>query len=299
VNNDSGFGWFSYIWAVIENGGMQENSPDMEITRIDVRKVFHSKNPKLSNLLPGFVFRYLERIAHQNDINDFLERHGDKYGLAFARAAIQEFNVSVTLEGEENLPREGHFIFASNHPLGGFDGMILIDVITRIYGEVRSLTNDILMNVANMTDLFVPINKHGKQASEAAAILDAAFRSDIQILTFPAGLVSRYVGGRVMDLEWKKSFITKSVQYKRDVIPVYFHGRNSNFFYAFYRVRKFLGIKTNLEMFYLVDETFKHRNKSFRITFGKPIPHQTFDRSKTHAEWAEWVKGRVYGLEKL
>jgi len=266
---------------------------------IDIRQVFHDKNPKLSNLLPGFVFRYLERIAHQEDINDFLQRHGDKFGLDFARAAFLEFNVHVSITGAGNLPETGRFIFASNHPLGGFDGMILLDIISRHYSEVRSLSNDLLMNVTNLADLFIPINKHGKLAVELAEKLDQAFRSDIQILTFPAGLVSRYINGRVMDLEWKKNFITKSVQYNRDIIPVYFNGRNSNFFYRLYRIRKFLGIRTNLEMFYLVDETFKHRDKTFSITFGKPIAYQTFDRSKSHAQWAEWVKGRVYGLEMI
>jgi hypothetical protein len=264
---------------------------------IDIRKVFHAKNPKLAGMLPGFVFRYLERIVHQKDINDFLDRHGDKYGLDFIRVAIEEFNVKVTFTGVENLPAAGKFIFASNHPLGGFDGMILLNLISRYYSEVRSLTNDILMNVANLTDVFLPINKHGKLDTEAAEILDRAFRSDLQILTFPAGLVSRYIDGQVMDLEWKKNFITKAIQYQRDVIPVYFHGRNSNWFYGLYRFRKLFGIKANLEMFYLVDETFRHRNKTFHIVFGKPVPWQTFDRSKTHLEWALWMKQKVYGLQ--
>lgn len=276
---------------------MDTQSTKQRTQPIDVRKVFHTKNPRLSNLLPGFVFRYLERIVHQKDINDFLQRHGDKFGLDFARTAIREFNVQVKVTGAENLPETGRFIFASNHPLGGFDGMILLEMISGHYREVRSLSNDLLMNVTNLSDLFIPVNKHGRLAVESAEKLDQAFRSDIQILTFPAGLVSRYIDGRVMDLEWKKNFITKSVQYQRDIIPVYFHGRNSNFFYNLYRLRKFLGIQANLEMFYLVDETYKHRNKTFEIIFGSPIPYQTFDRSKTHAQWAEWVKGVVYSMK--
>ncbi len=287
---------FLYLACYLKITEMNTDASRERTPPINIRKVFQSKNPKLAGMLPGFVFRYLERIVHQKDINDFLGRHGDKFGLDFVRAAIEEFNVKVSVAGKENLPSEGRFIFASNHPLGGFDGMILLDLISRDYSEVRSLTNDILMNVTNLTDVFLPINKHGKLAVDVAEILDKAFRSDIQILTFPAGLVSRYIGGRVMDLEWKKNFITKSVQYQRDVIPVYFDGRNSNWFYNLYRFRKFFGIKANLEMFYLVDETFRHRNKSFRITFGKPIPWQTFDRSKTPMEWASWVKQQVYSL---
>lgn len=266
------------------------------IKPINIRQVFHDKNPRLAAMLPAFIYRYLERIAHQRDINEFLEKHGEKQGLDFVRAALQDFNVTITVIGEENLPRNKRCIFAANHPLGGFDGILLMDVMSRYYSDFRFLSNDILMNITNLHSLFIPINKHGKQAMESAARLHEAYLSDKQIVTFPAGLVSRYINGQVMDLEWKKNFITKSVQYQRDVVPVHFTGRNSAFFYRLYRIRSMLGIKANLEMFYLVDETFKHRNDHLTVTFGKPIPFTTFDHSRTPVQWAKWVKEQVYGL---
>jgi 1-acyl-sn-glycerol-3-phosphate acyltransferase len=275
---------------------MREDLPSERIKPIDIRQVFYSKNPGMARLLPGFVYRYLEKIAHQNDINAFLDKHGEKMGLDFVRAAIQDFNVRVQIRGDENLPREGRYIFAANHPLGGFDGMLLMDVLSRYYTDFRFLSNDLLMNIINLHPLFVPINKHGKQAVEAARKLDEAYLSDTQIVTFPAGLVSRYIQGEVMDLQWHKNFITKAVYYKRDVIPVYFTGKNSSFFYNLYKIRKFLGIKANLEMFYLVDETFRHRNDTLTVSFGKPIPYNTFDKSRTHLQWAKWVKEQVYAM---
>ena len=268
----------------------------VKIKPINIRKVFHDKNPRMASLLPGFVYRYLEKIAHQRDVNEFLSRHGDKQGLDFARAAIEEFNVTVTVTGAENLPAEGRFIFASNHPLGGFDGILLLVLLNGYYKDCKSLTNDILMNIINLHPLFIPINKHGKQDTGAASTLHEAFLSDTQIITFPAGLVSRRIHGQVMDLEWKKNFITKAVHYKRDIIPVHFTGRNSDFFYNLNHIRNFLGIKANLEMFYLVDETYKHRNDHLTVTFGKPISHTTFNPSKTPTQWAKWVKEQVYGL---
>jgi putative hemolysin len=266
------------------------------IEPINIRQVFYDKNPRLAGILPGFVYNYLERILHQKDINDFLAVHGDKFGLDFVRAAIEDFNVKVTLSGEENLPKEGRFIIASNHPLGGFDGLLIMDAISRHYSDFRFLVNDILMNITNLHPLFIPINKHGRQDSAAAAEMDEVFHSDKQVLTFPAGLVSRKVGNSVMDLVWKKNFLSKAIQYKRDVIPVFVNGRNSAFFYRLYKFRKFMGIKTNLEMLYLVDETWKHKKKSFTIIFGKPIPFTTFDKSKSLNEWAKWVKERCYAL---
>ena len=171
-----------------------------------------------------------------------------------------------------------------------------MDVISRYYQDFKFLSNDILMNMVNIQPLLLPINKHGKQDLKAAQELHEAFLSDMQIVTFPSGLVSRRIRGQVMDLEWKKNFITKAIQYKRDIIPVHFTGRNSNFFYNLHSLRKFLGIKANLEMFYLVDETYKHRNDHLTVTFGKPIPYTTFDRSKTPIQWAKWVKEQVYGM---
>jgi 1-acyl-sn-glycerol-3-phosphate acyltransferase len=275
---------------------MEYNGKPLKPKMVNIRQVFHDKNPRLAALLPGFVYNYLEKIAHQKDINGFLSRHGDKFGLDFARAAIEEFKVSVIIKGEENLPLNSRCIFACNHPLGGFDGILMMDVMSKYYKESRFLSNDILMNITNLVPIFLPINKHGKQAVESASQLHNAYLSDIQIVTFPSGLVSRRIKGQIMDLEWRKNFITKAVHYKRDIVPVHFTGRNSDFFYRLYTIRKFLGIKANIEMFYLVDETFKHRNDCLTVTFGKPIPHTTFDNSKTPVQWAKWVKEQVYAL---
>ena len=263
---------------------------------VNIRKVFYDKNPGLASLLPAFVYKYLERIAHQDDINDFLRRHGDKYGVDFARAAIQDFNLTLELKGVDFLPSDQRCIFASNHPLGGFDGIILMDVMSRYYKEFKFLSNDILMNIENLRPLFIPINKHGRQALESAGLLNEAYLSEAQIVTFPAGLVSRRINGQIVDLEWKKNFIGKAVYYHRDVVPVHCTGRCSNFFYNLANLRRMLGIKSNIEMLYLVDETFRHRNEHVVITFGKPIPYATFDKSKTPAQWSHWVKEQVYAL---
>ncbi len=277
-------------------GIMDDHNELVKPKLVNIRQVFHDKNPRLASLLPGFVYRYLERIVHQQEINDILTRHGDKYGFEFARASVNDFRVTITVQGAEHLVPAQRYIFASNHPLGGLEGFVLIDVIGRYYINLKVLANDILMNIVNLAPVFLPVNKHGKQAAESAKNLHEAYLSDMQILTFPAGLVSRYINKQVMDLEWKKNFITKAVTYKRDVVPVHVSGRNSKFFYRIYKLRKLLGVKANIEMFYLVDETFKHRGEHITITFGAPIPYTAFDNSKTPAQWAKWVKQQVYLL---
>ena len=275
---------------------MTEIPKDQEIEKFDIKKVFYEKSPRIARLMPGFIYAYLKRILHQDFINDYLGRHGDKMGLDFMEAAYQEFNVDMKIQGEENLPESGRFLFVANHPLGGFDGNMLIYIIRKHYPRVVFLVNDILMNLKNMDEFFIPINKHGGQSRESVKQLDEAYRSGIQIISFPSGMVSRKLKGKIQDLVWQKNFIIKAKQYQRDVIPVHISGRNSNFFYRLANVRKFLGIKWNLEMLYLIDETYKHQNKTFSFTIGKPIPYTDFDHRYTPIEWAARVRDVVYRL---
>jgi len=276
--------------AADEINGMKE---------INIKKLFYDKNPKLAKWIPGFIYRYLRRITHQDYFNEIIRDYGHLRGHEFSVAMMEYFNITIKVEGEENLPDDGRYIFASNHPLGGLDGHVLMDLVGKKYGphKYKFLVNDILMNLKNLEDVFIPVNKHGRQGAELADKLDAAFKSDAQILTFPAGLVSRKIKGEVMDLVWHKSFINKSKQYQRDIIPLHMGGENSKFFYRLYKFRKSLGIKANIEMLYLMDETYKHRNKHLTVKFGKPIPWQTFDKSKRPLAWAKWMKDLVYKID--
>jgi len=198
----------------------------------------------------------------------------------------------------ENIPKSGRYIFVSNHPLGGLDGVLLLKQITENFGYTRSLTNDFLMAVTPFKDWFVPINKVGGQGREALQAIDELYTSDDQILIFPAGLCSRKINGEIVDLEWQKHFIQKAVQYKIDVVPIYFEGRNSNKFYNLAKFRKLFRIKFNIEMMYLVDELFKHKDKTFSIHFGKPLSYESFNSSKKPIDWAQKVKSDVYSLKE-
>lgn len=269
------------------------------ITQIDIKQVLRQKAPSAARKIPGFMVDYLIRTVHQDELNEILRRYHDKDGVAFMQELIGYFDLNLELVNEENIPAEGRYIFASNHPLGGLDGICLSAIIGgRFDGKIRYLVNDLLLYLSNLRSIFVPINKHGAQGKKNAELIEKAYASDNQIITFPAGLCSRKQNGKIQDTEWKKSFIQKAVEYRRDIVPVFFEGRNSNFFYRLANMRKALGIKMNYEMIYLPDEMFKSKHKTFRIHFGKPIPWQTFDSSRKPAEWAEWVKEIVYNLKK-
>lgn len=267
-----------------------------EILQINIENIIRSKNPKLLKWLPHFALSYLKRILHQDEVNYVLRTYGHRQGVDFVRTVIEYFNIKITIIGEENIPRDGKYIFAANHPLGGIEGMAMICVVSRYHDVVRFVVNDILLNLKNFEPLFVPVNKHGAYTKDYAQILENTFNSEAQVLYFPAGLVSRKINGKIVDLVWKKSFITKSIQYKRDVVPVFIDGRNTNFFYNLANIRKKAGIKANIEMLYLADEMFRQKNKTLTLYFGKTIPYLTFDNTKTTPEWADYVKRHVYAL---
>ena len=271
---------------------------DDSLFLIDIDRILQEKAPKQSKYIPKFVVSYLKRIVHQDELNGFLRQAKDKTGVDFLKACLDFLDARLVVKGEENLPEDGLYTFVSNHPLGGQDGLALGYVLgTHYQGKVKYLVNDLLMNLHGLAPLCIPINKTGRQSRDFPRLVESGFASDNQLIMFPAGLCSRRRNGVIRDLEWKKAFIVKSVEHHRDVVPIHFDGRNSNFFYNLANVCKALGIKFNIAMLYLADEMLKNRHKTFTITIGKPIPWQTFDKSRSPLQWAQYVKDIVYKLK--
>lgn len=271
---------------------------DIRITEktIDVRKVFRDKNPALARMIPGFVYSYLKRIVHEDENNQMLFQNKDKFGSEFISACLEKMGAKINVIGAENIPATGKQILISNHPLGGYDGMALMDVVGKIRKDFYSLSNDILLVLPNLRPLFVPVNKHGSN-QDYIKVLNNTFEQDNLILIFPAGLVSRKINGKIQDLEWKNTFLTRSIRNQRDIIPVYVEGKNSNWFYNLANWRKKLGIKANLEMFYLVDELYKQIKKPITIHIGKPIPYTFFDKRMKNQEWINTIRDFIYQLK--
>jgi len=267
-----------------------------EIKQINLDKIIRDKNPQLLKWLPPFLLRYMKRIVHQEEFNGFLVRSRNELGHDFVRAAIDEFDITLESTGLENIPASGGCILACNHPLGGIDGIAVMHEVAFVRKDIKALVNDILMNLENLSPLLIAVNKHGRNAARNIKLIDEAYASDGCTLVFPAGLVSRKTNNRIEDSEWKKSFVTRAVKYKRTIIPVFVDAHNSNFFYNLATFRKIAGIKTNVEMFYLVNETYKQKGKTIRLTFGAPIYPDLFTTDHTDHFWAQKIRDHVYQL---
>lgn len=275
--------------------------PDKAPFQIDIDEILRSKAGPKAKRIPRFIVAWLKRRLHQDQVNDFLRIIADKEGVPWLKGCLDFLDTKLEVKGLENLPSDAdgrRFTFVSNHPLGGQDGVALGYVLGTHYdGRIKYLVNDLLMFLPGLAPLCIPINKTGKQSRQFPAMVEAGFSGDDHILMFPAGLCSRRRHGVIRDLPWNKTFITKSVQHQRDVVPIYFSGRNSNKFYTIANLCKMLGLKFNLAMLYLVDELFKNQHKTFEVHIGRPIPWQTFDRSRTATQWAAYVQDIVYQLK--
>ena len=266
---------------------------------IDIEKILKGKLGAKAKFVPGFLVNWLKRVVHEDEVNAFLWESRDKVGVEWLEECVKYLDMTLQIEGRENLPDpdDGRlYTFVSNHPLGGEDGVALGAIIGRHYdGRFRYLVNDLLMNLPGLAPVCIPINKTGHQSRNFPAMVKAGFESDNHMLMFPAGLCSRKHNGVIRDIPWSKTFISKSVEHKRDVVPIHFGGQNSNFFY---RLANFSDkcLPFNLAMLFLVDEMYKNVHKTFRIAIGKPIPWQTFDKSKSASEWAQTVKDNLYDL---
>lgn len=263
---------------------------------IDLRKAIKNSDSAFFKSLPGFVIRLLEKIVRQDDLNSTIYRSRHLDGIPFLNDVLDGWKVKLTVKGIENIPPSGRFIFVSNHPLGGMDALCFFSAAGRVHPRIISPSNQILQNIPNLQSLMVGLNVFGRQRKETAAALHKLFESDTQVLLFPAGEVSRRTKGIISDPVWQKTFITKAIEYKRDIIPVFISGRNSNLFYFIANFRTFLGIKMYLETMLLPREMMRQRGKPIIVTFGKPISYQTFTNEQTHAEWAQKVKEIVYSL---
>lgn len=269
---------------------------------INIDKILHDKMGDKAKFVPRPLVSWLKRILHQDEVNRYLWESRHLTGTEWLEECVRYLDMTLEVVGSENLPDKDDgrlYTFVSNHPLGGADGVALGSIIGRHYdSKFRYLVNDILMNLPGLAPLCIPINKTGGQARSFPAMVKAGFESDNHILMYPAGLCSRRRNGEVRDLPWSKTFIVKSVQYQRDVVPIHFGGQNSDFFYKLANFSDKYVKKVNIAMIYLVDEMYKNVHKTFNVTIGKPIPWQTFDKSRTPAEWAQYVQDIVYQLPK-
>lgn len=283
-----------------ETNNLQNQSREVEITPkfISLEKIIASKNKTLLKILPKPLLKQFKKLICLDQINAAIYEYRDKKGVDFADALIEYFDLKIEITNPENVPYEGRPLIVANHPIGSMDGVSLISLMGRKRRDLLFPVNDILCQLPGLKGIFVPINKYGRNSSNHS-VLNEAFKGDSVMMFFPAGTESKIIDGKLQDFRWKKSFVKQAQTYNRDIVPVYIDGGNSKGFYRLYKIRKFFGIKFDLEMILLPREMFKLQGKTIKMTFGKPIPAATLDKNKYKAqEWADKIRSHVYDLKE-
>jgi len=263
---------------------------------IDIDKVFKDKNPGLYKWIPGFIMSYIKKVLHQREMNTILKKGSGIRDVDFANHVIKELGVTVKFKGLQNIPATGPVIIAGNHPLGGLDGVALISAVGSIRKDIRFIVNDILTNLTNFGDVFIPVNKLGSNAKSNLERIEQIYASDMAVLIFPAGLCSRKLDGVIKDLPWQKSFVAKAQKYHHPIVPVFVVARNSNWFYNLSKFRTSIRLKANIEMFWLVDEMFKQKGKTIEFIVGKPISPDYLSSGLSQKDWTEKIRTYIYNL---
>jgi putative hemolysin len=263
---------------------------------IDVQKSIKASKSTLLKSLPSFMINGIKSIVKEDEINRILNQYSDYVGRDFLINMLKEFNLTLVIEGKENLPENGKCIFAANHPFGIADGLVLTLIVSEKYGHLKAIANEVFMLIPHLHPFIAAVDVFNGSSKSYLKAVDEVYYSDVPITHFPSGRVSRVIDGKVQDLPWHKSFVTKAIASQRDIVPLYFFGQNSDLFYAIYKIRKILGIEQNIELMLLPREMLKKRNQTIRVKIGKPISYQTFDKSKSHSEWSNVVRQQLYDM---
>lgn len=267
--------------------------------KVDLDKIIKEKNPGLYRILPGFMIRLFGKFIHENEVNVVLKNGEGKEGVEFVTHTLDSFGIKRNIYFFDNIPKEGRYIFASNHPLGGLDGFVLLEAVYNRFGSVKIIVNDILMNLEPLKPVFLPINKHGRQSVEYVEHINDVLIGDTPVIYFPAGLCSRKIKGVIQDMEWKKSFVHNALKYNRDIVPVFVDSVNSKKFYNFALLRKKLNVKANLEMVLLPDELFKKRGSTIDVYIGDVIKHNSLLKSELSVrDWCSEIRGICYKMKR-
>jgi putative hemolysin len=249
--------------------------------------------------VPAFVRHFLKRIVREQDVNSLYQKCHNKEGFEFASLVLRNLDITLDVKGFENIPVNGQrYVFIANHPFGAVDGMSMLKLIGERFGNVNFIGNQLFDYIPNLKSVVTPVNVFGRNSRDAVRNLNRTYASDIQVLNFPAGEVSRnYQKNRIEDCEWQKSFLVKAIEYNRFIVPVFIEGVNSDRFYRWFTFRRRLHIPVNFELMLLPHEMLNKQGQTIHIVFGKPVNPEIFTSDLQTGQWVKQLRSYTYSLQ--
>lgn len=250
---------------------------------------------------PGgiLIAKALMQIFRYNKINKIYSSVYTKDPAAFVDAMLKNLDITfkVSVKDLDNIPREGAMITISNHPLGGIDSLILIKILLSRRSDFKIMGNFLLQKIDPLKNFILPVNpfETRKEARSSLPGLKTGLSYIDEkhcVAVFPAGEVSTYNSdtNSITDREWQKSALKFIKKAEVPIVPVYFHGTNSRWFYILARIHPLLRTAK------LPSEVLNKRNKTITIRIGKPIGVKEQSEFKDIGRFGRYLRVRTYSL---
>lgn len=222
-------------------------------------------------------------------------------GIEAAHEAIDYIGCDYKLGNAERLDQlpEGAFITISNHPYGGIDGVILLDMIGRKREDIKVMVNKILGRVEPLRPNFITVTPTETEKKSADSTTLRGIRSSLEHLRkghplslFPAGAVSNLTlpSGKIVDRQWQESILRLIQKANVPIVPIHFEGRNSLFYYS-------LGlIDWRIRLLRLPREVLNKGKGRHKVNIGATIWPEEQRRATNMKEFAQLLRGAVYDM---
>ncbi|GAB2763703.1 GNAT family N-acyltransferase [Salinimicrobium soli] len=207
-----------------------------------------------------------------------------------------EINFEIPEEDLKRIPKTGPFITISNHPLGGIDGMILMKLLLSQREDFKVVANFLLQRIEPLQPYIMAVNPfedHKEAQSSIKGIKDAILhlKEGKPIGIFPAGEVSTYREEKmIVDRPWDPAAIKLIQKAKVPVIPIYFHAKNSAFFY------KLASLSDILRTAKLPSEMLTQKKRKIKVRIGNAISVQDIEEIPTVESLTAFLRRKTYIL---
>lgn len=246
--------------------------------------------------------KFVMRLFAIDKVNAVYEKSCQHKGVDFAESLLNDLGVCYRIGHVEQLHQlpEGAFITVSNHPYGGLDGIMLIDMMAGIRPDYKLMVNQLLTLVKTMDENFISVKpKTGNKKADLNVAGISGIRETLAQLQaghpvgfFPAGAVSMFYfkSMRVRDREWQKSIIKLIQLAKVPVVPIRFFDQNSMFF-------NLLGILNwRIRLVRMSYELFNKGKQRPRIGIGKTISVEELEQYKDFKSLSTFLRKSVYDM---
>jgi putative hemolysin len=265
---------------------------------VTAKEVAKAINTDKYGFLGTFSGWLLMKVLKISTINKVYDRNKHLKEVDFLNAILDDLQIKFEIPEEDlkRLPKDGAYITVSNHPLGGIDGILLLKLMLEKEPNFKIIANFLLHRIDPMKPYIMPVNpfENHKGAKSSVVGIKETFRhlKDGKPLgMFPAGEVSTYKDGKLMvDKPWEEGAIKVIRKAQVPVVPIYFHAKNSWFFYFLSK------ISSTLRTAKLPSEVFSQKNRAIKVRIGKPISVAEQNEYLSIEDYSEFLRKKTYML---